>query len=342
MESLRITFWGVQGSIPVSLPKHSGDTTCVEIETSEGNIILLDAGSGIRRCALSIVDRWQNRADRTLHIFGSHEHLDHRIGLTFSRFCYVENNPFNLHLYGCYQFLQAIDQHYGVFSRQISELTYMDDPVDFTMMSAKFTGTEICTGRAGTPARHPSRRASDQIKRYWPTRDLTPIQIGKTTITPFEVYHVIPCCLGYKVEHEGKSFVFATDHELRRGAGNATGGEANAERQKRSEEAEAMLRTVSQNVDLAYVDGQYFVEEYLGKKGIGSFPAMRRVDWGHSCIEDVIVRAQQCNVKRTLIGHHDPERDWPQREEMDRQLALMCLGKPNQIQLADADLVVEL
>lgn len=338
MESLRITFWGVQGSIPVSLPNHSGDTTCVEVETSEGNIILFDAGSGIRRCALSIVDRWQNRADRTLHIFGSHEHLDHRIGLTFSRFCYVEENPFNLHLHGCYQFLHSIDQHYGVFSRQISELTYLDDPVDFTMMSAKFSGTEICTGRFGQPAPHPARRASDQIKRFWQARDLTPIQIGRTKITPFEVYHVIPCCLGYKLEHEGKTFVFATDHELRR----APKDDAKAERQKRSEEAEATLRRMCANADLAYVDGQYFLEEYLGKKGIGSFPPLPRIDWGHSCIEDVITRAQQCNVKRTLIGHHDPERDWPQREEIDRQLAMMCAGKPNRIELADADMVVEM
>jgi phosphoribosyl 1,2-cyclic phosphodiesterase len=308
------------------------------VETSEGNVILFDAGSGIRRCALSIVDRWQNRADRRLHIFGSHEHLDHRIGLTFSRFCYVEDRPFEVNLYGSYQFLHSIDQHYGVFSRQISELTYLDDPVDFTMMSAKFSGTEICTPRAETTARHPARRASDQIKRSWPTRDLSPIQIGKTTITPFEVYHVIPCCLGYKLEHEGRTFVFATDHELRRPAAD----DPRPERQKRSEEAEATLRKMCQNVDLAYVDGQYLVEEYEGKKGIGSFPPLLRRDWGHSCIEDVIVRAQQCNIRRTLIGHHDPERDWRAREEMGERLAMMCAGKPNCIEMADADVVVEM
>jgi len=218
MNSLRITFWGVQGSIPVSLPNHSGDTTCIEVETSEGNIILLDAGSGIRRCSLSIVDRLQNRPQKNLHIFGSHEHLDHRIGLTFSRFCYVEDSPFNLHLYGSYQFLHALDQHYGIFSRQISDLTYLDDPVDYTMMSANFTATEINAQHSvlGTQYSHPQRRASDQLKRHWPVRDLAPIHIGRTTITPFEVYHVIPCCLGYKIEHDGKSFIFATDHEVRR------------------------------------------------------------------------------------------------------------------------------
>jgi len=338
MTSLRITFWGVQGSIPVPLP--SGDTTCVEVETSEGDVILLDAGSGIRRCSLSIVDRWQNRTDRNLHIFGSHEHLDHRIGLTFSRFCYLQDNPFNVHLYGSFQFLHALDQHYGLFSRQISDLTYLDDPVDYTMMSAQFTATEILPQHSAlsTQYSHPLRRASDQLKRFWPTRDLSPIQIGRTTITPFEVYHVIPCCLGYKIEHEGKSFVFATDHELRRPPAN----DSNPDRQKRSDAAEATLRRHCRSADLAYIDGQYFLDEYLGKKGIGSFPPMPRLDWGHSCIEDVITRSQHCNVKRTLIGHHDPERDWEERQRINAELSQISMGKPNQFQLADADLVVEL
>ena len=337
MISLRITFWGVQGSVPVPLP--SGDTTCVEVETSEGNILILDAGSGIRRCSLSIVDRWQNRADRTLHIFGSHEHLDHRMGLTFSRFCYVNHNPFNLHIYGSYAFLHALDAHYGLFSRQISDLTYLDDPVDYTMMSARFSATEIIPPHSAlsTQHSHPQRRASDQLNRFWPTRDLSPIRIGRTTITPFEVYHVIPCCLGYKIEHEGKTFVFATDHELRRGPADAS-----SERQKRSELAEATLRRLCQGADLAYVDGQYFLDEYLGKKGIGSFPPMPRLEWGHSCIEDVIARAQACNVKRTLIGHHDPERDSDERQRINDELAMLSAGKPNRVELADADLGVEL
>ena len=97
-----------------------------------------------------------------------------------------------------------------------------------------------------------------------------------------------------------------------------------------------------QNADLAYTDGQYFLDEYLGKKGIGSFPAVKRIDWGHTCIEDAIERAIRCKVKHTLIGHHDPERTWPERLELDRQLAKTSAGKPFTIQLADSDMVVDL
>src|SRR5207237_10653497 len=144
------------------------------------------------------------------------------------------------------------------------------------IMSANCSATEIISGRSGTPARHPSRRATDQLKRFWPTRDLSPIQIGRTKITPFEVYHVIPVCLGYKIEHEGKSFIFATDHELRRPSAN----DKNPDRQKLSESAEATLRRHCQNADLAYLDGQYFLDEYLGKNGIRSFPPIPRLGGG--------------------------------------------------------------
>src|SRR5688500_11540556 len=50
------------------LPFYGGETTCVEIETNEGNVIILDAGTGIRRCSLEIVKRWEGRRDRVLHI----------------------------------------------------------------------------------------------------------------------------------------------------------------------------------------------------------------------------------------------------------------------------------
>jgi phosphoribosyl 1,2-cyclic phosphodiesterase len=309
-----------------AIPFYGGETTCVQVDTADGNVIILDAGSGIRRASLELVRRWQNRSDRTLYLFGSHEHLDHRSGLTFARFCYVGDNPFTLRIYGSQQFLFALDQHYGLFSRVITDMTYVDDPIDFHHMPARFIGTEFRIATANAQPR----------QKHWEVRDIGPIRIGNTTVTPFEVYHGIACCLAYKIEHGGKSFVFCTDHELRRGE------DENNPRQKRSREAEQVLRRHCMNADLAYMDGQYFLEEYLGHKGIGDFPPVKRVDWGHGCVEDIVDRAVACNIRRTLVGHHDPERSWPERHEMDRNLAKLSAGKPNQLQLADSDLVIEL
>lgn len=326
------------------LPFYGGETTCIEVETNEGNKLIFDAGSGIRRCSLEVVQQWAEREDRTLHLFGSHEHLDHRMGLTFARFCYVGGDrPYTLHVYGGARFLGALDDHYGLFSRRIGERTYVDDPVDFTMMPARFVGHELrpepVEGGAAccAAARNAQGIANGRAPGCCDVLPVgRPIRIGRTVVTPFEVYHAIPLCLGYKVEHDGATFVFATDHELRRGP------DPSDERQRRSEAAEATLMAHCRDADLAYVDGQYFLEEYLGNQPVGSGRPVPRIDWGHSCVEDVVDRAFRCNTRRTLIGHHDPERTWPDRLEIDRQLSRLSRGRPNRVQLADSDTVIDL
>jgi ribonuclease BN (tRNA processing enzyme) len=307
------------------LPLQGGETTCVQVETSEGNVIILDAGSGIRRCSLDLAQRWRNRKDRVIHLLGSHEHFDHRSGLAFSRFCY-DDPPYTVHVLGPYAFLHALDVNYGIFSRDPSVPVHLDDPIDFSLMSARFEAVELS----------PGGKADDGRRRYWPVRDLASFRVGSTTITPFDVYHATSLCLGYRIEHNGKVFLFATDHERRHGDNPAD------ERQKRSLEAEARVIEHSRNADLAYYDGQFFLAEYQGQQGVGgNLPAPRK-DWGHSCVEDIVERTRAAGVKRVLIGHHDPDRDWTDRVEMDRHLARQCQGKPYRIQMAQAYSVFEL
>src|SRR5213079_387095 len=53
--STRIKFWGVRGSIPVpgnSTVRYGGNTSCVEVR-ADGEIIVLDAGTGIRPLGLA-------------------------------------------------------------------------------------------------------------------------------------------------------------------------------------------------------------------------------------------------------------------------------------------------
>ena len=50
---------GARGSIPVSGPgyiKYGGDTTCIEIRTENDEVIIVDAGSGIRRLGNRLLD----------------------------------------------------------------------------------------------------------------------------------------------------------------------------------------------------------------------------------------------------------------------------------------------
>ncbi len=308
---------------------YGGETTCTEVETSDGYVILLDGGSGIRHFARHRILDWDPDADRTLYILGTHDHLDHRIGLPFSDICFARPG-FDLSVYGNYRFLAALDDRFAVFSKQVSEATHRDDPLDYRMMSATFHGCQI------RDLKHPDPK--ERLVPNCSIHDLNePIVLGETVITPFPVYHAATPCLAYRFEHQGATFVFCTDHELRHG------DDPQDPLQKRSERAEELVRRMARGADVAYFDGQYLLEEYHGRKGTGRCtPGVCRMDWGHSCIEDVLERAYDCGIKHTYIGHHDPDREWLDRLTLDEQLQRESKARGTHIELAKDRQVVDL
>ncbi|MEY2490458.1 MAG: hypothetical protein QOC70_2400 [Verrucomicrobiota bacterium] len=91
--STRIKFWGVRGSIPVPGPStigYGGNTTCVEIRTN-GDIIILDAGSGIRELGLALEKEFGS-APINLTLLLTHTHWDHIQGLPFFLPAYKAKN----------------------------------------------------------------------------------------------------------------------------------------------------------------------------------------------------------------------------------------------------------
>ncbi len=93
-----IRCWGARGSIPVSGQrywKYGGDTTCLEIRTKGGEVLIVDAGTGIRRLGNRLVSEGCNRAT----LFFTHSHWDHMIGFPFFKPIY--NPEASLTLYGC-------------------------------------------------------------------------------------------------------------------------------------------------------------------------------------------------------------------------------------------------
>jgi phosphoribosyl 1,2-cyclic phosphodiesterase/CheY-like chemotaxis protein len=91
--STRIKFWGVRGSIPVPGPstiRYGGNTTCVEVRTN-GDIIVLDAGSGIRELGLSLEEEFGS-APINLTLLLTHTHWDHIQGLPFFLPAYKAKN----------------------------------------------------------------------------------------------------------------------------------------------------------------------------------------------------------------------------------------------------------
>ncbi len=81
---MRIRFWGVRGTIPTPGPdtiRVGGNTSCVEVNTSDKQRIIIDAGSGIRLLGKKLMNETPGRIVSTILI--SHTHWDHIQGLPF-------------------------------------------------------------------------------------------------------------------------------------------------------------------------------------------------------------------------------------------------------------------
>jgi len=84
----RVTFWGTRGSIPTPGPdtvRYGGNTPCVAVEglgADQGRLVILDAGTGIRRLGGELVRRHGKDA-LNVDLLLSHTHWDHIHGLPF-------------------------------------------------------------------------------------------------------------------------------------------------------------------------------------------------------------------------------------------------------------------
>ncbi len=92
---MRVCLWGTRGSIASAGPDtiaYGGNTSCAEIEGRDGTIVILDAGTGIRR----VGDTYKE--PRRVDILLTHLHMDHIQGLGF--FAPFFQEDFEVHVWG--------------------------------------------------------------------------------------------------------------------------------------------------------------------------------------------------------------------------------------------------
>ncbi len=169
---------GARGSIPVSGPKYvryGGDTTCIEIRTQNDEVIIVDAGSGIRRLGNRLVEEEKYR----YHLVFTHSHLDHILGFPFFKPIYRKEAM--IHLMGCPTTQGNIQKLLG---KAMSAPLF---PIQYDALLATIDYDVEC--------------------RF-------DYQIDSVRIHPINLSHPNGG-MGYKFVEDGKSFVFLTDNELR-------------------------------------------------------------------------------------------------------------------------------
>jgi phosphoribosyl 1,2-cyclic phosphodiesterase len=80
---VKVTLWGTRGSLAAPGPEtigYGGNTSCVEVRGADGTVLVLDAGTGIRRLG-PVLGPETGRVDLLL----THLHMDHIQGLGFFR-----------------------------------------------------------------------------------------------------------------------------------------------------------------------------------------------------------------------------------------------------------------
>lgn len=93
LSGARLRFWGVRGSIPTPGPttiKYGGNTSCVEVR-ADGELLVLDAGTGIRPLGTHLAGEFKGQA-LNLTLLISHTHWDHIQGFPFFAPAYNPNN----------------------------------------------------------------------------------------------------------------------------------------------------------------------------------------------------------------------------------------------------------
>ena len=84
--AMRIRFWGTRGSIAAPGPstvRYGGNTSCVELRSAGGTLVVLDCGTGARVLGRTLVEQSPAGGPVSGSIVLGHTHWDHIQGLPF-------------------------------------------------------------------------------------------------------------------------------------------------------------------------------------------------------------------------------------------------------------------
>jgi phosphoribosyl 1,2-cyclic phosphodiesterase len=215
--SFNVKFWGVRGSLPSpqhpaqveaklrsvidrfandptaladakgfvdALPHefrggYGGNTACVEVRSDDrSQKLIIDAGSGLRELGSEWMANGFAKEPRETHLFFTHFHWDHLIGLPFFTPMFLKGQT--VHLYAVQPDLEEVVR--TMFKKPFF-------PVPFETLQSKIIFHKL----------EPRKK----------------IKIEGFDITPYQLDHPDPCW-GYRIERGGKTYAHCVDSEATR------------------------------------------------------------------------------------------------------------------------------
>jgi phosphoribosyl 1,2-cyclic phosphodiesterase/CheY-like chemotaxis protein len=249
------------------------------VVTDAGQRFILDCGTGARPLGIEMMVH----GPRPLHatILLSHTHWDHIQGFPFFAPLFIPGNEFTI----C-----APEGVGGSLANVLSgqmEFTYF--PVALDQLPSRITYCDLSEG---------------------------PHELHGVRVVAQYLNHPA-ICLGYRIEADGVSVAYLTDHE----PFSETLWRADSEPGKIESILHAGDRRHAefmQGVDLVIHDCQYTPEEYPAKK-----------NWGHSTYSYVVELAAAAGVKELALIHHDPTHNDEKVLEIERLAREIAAGTAN-------------
>jgi phosphoribosyl 1,2-cyclic phosphodiesterase len=320
---MRVRFWGARGGIPAPmgeaelrdklraallgavgvdltdraavdqyvehLPRQvssaaGGNTTCFEVRAGDA-LFIIDCGSGLRLLGQELMAGAFGRGEGEAHVLITHTHWDHIQGMPFFSPAYVPGNRFHFH--------SPFPELRMRFEDQQREI-YFPVPLDYM-----------------------------RATRTWEILDpQETVEIAGVSVQMILLSHP-GGAYAYRLTHEGRTIVCATDGEYHRMDADST----------------ARYVEFFRDADLLIFDAQYSFEQAIDEKR----------DWGHSTPKMGAELAYRAGVKRLALTHHDPlatdDRLWDAVAEAYNHLAFRNRGDSNAVEteviLAQEGLLVE-
>lgn len=305
---MKIRFWGVRGSYPVpgaQTNRYGGNTSCVQVVPKDGPIIVIDAGTGLRRLGKDLMQGSFSEGRGAAHLLISHTHWDHIQGLPFFAPLYQEGNRFYVYA------RQRDDTHLrAVFASQTEDPYF---PVPFNAVKADVAFRELVEGA-----------------RF----EIGNVKVGCTRLNHPWI------AMAYRLDCDGASVVYATDtapftdilleNEFIK-TPPRVGEPPSPEHQAKLKEMRDGLVDLCRGADFLIYDTQFTVEEYR-----------QRPHWGHSTPNDAIEIAMAAGVKQLALFHHAPERSDEQQDAILAETREKVKGSGLEVTAAYEQLEVEL